>query len=203
MLSFLRETLETVAIALVIFFALQLSFQNYKVEGASMEPSFKEGEYLMVNKVVYVSFDPSSLRSVLPFLPGKSGDGFRLFHPPNRGEVIIFHFPKDPSRDFIKRVIGLPGDRIEIRRGDVFVNGEKIDELYIERKGTFSMSELTVPQDTYFVLGDNRVVSNDSREWGGVPKENIIGKAWFAYWPTSRWGFIPSYTLGSAPASEN
>ena len=202
-LSFLRETLETVVIALVIFSALQFSFQNFRVEGASMEPNFKEGEYLMVNKLVYVSFDPSFLRYILPFLPIKTGNGFHPFHPPERGEVIVFHFPRDPSRDFIKRVMGIPGDEIEIRRGDVFVNGEKIEEPYIQRKDTYSMPRIKVPQGTYFVLGDNRASTNDSRDWGGVPEDKIIGKAWFAYWPTNRWGFIPSNPIGSASAPKN
>ena len=105
------------------------------------------------------------------------------FHPPNHGEVIIFHYPDDPTRDFIKRVIGVPGDAIEIRRGDVYRNGEFIEEPFIINPSTRSYGPTIVSPAHYYVLGDNRRSSNDSRDWGLVPEQNVVGRAWLIYWP--------------------
>ncbi len=178
-----RELIETVILALLIFLGLQFSVQNFRVEGSSMEPTLVEGQYLLVNKIVYLRFDPRDLQNFLPFIGSERTDTVYPFHGPSRGEVIIFHYPLNPSRDFVKRVIGLPGDIVEIDRGVVSVNGVELDEPYVTHPDRRSMSEFVVPENSYFVLGDNRRASNDSRDWGEVPVENIIGRAWVNYWP--------------------
>ena len=184
MRGLIREFIETALLALLIFVGLQFSVQNFIVEGSSMEPTLEEGQHLLVNKLVYFRLDPQSLRSFLPLIGADREDSLFPFHPPRRGEVIIFRFPKDPTRDFVKRVIGVPGDFIEIRKGQVFVNDEKLDEPYVARPDRRTMSRLQVPGDFYFVMGDNRRSSNDSRDWGPVAARHMVGRAWVSYWPT-------------------
>lgn len=194
MRAVIRELIETVILALVIFLVLQFSVQNFRVEGSSMEPTLEEGQYLLVNKLVYFHFDPHGLSAVLPFVSGDAERAVFPFRAPSRGEVIIFRFPRDPSRDFVKRVIGLPGDVVEIHRGQLFVNGEAVEEPYLTYRDLDNMEPVRVPPDSYFVLGDNRRASNDSRDWGAVPADHIIGRAWVSYWPLDRW-----HTLGILP----
>ena len=159
--AIVREMFETVLLAIIIFVVLQFSVQNYQVRGSSMQPTLDQGAYVLVNKLVYLfSFDL-----------------------PDHGDVIVFRYPGDESRDFVKRVIGIPGDTLEIKRGQVILNGRLLKEHYVSNLGNSSESLLTVPKGGYYVLGDNRSVSNDSRNWGPVYRENIIGKAWFSFWP--------------------
>ena len=116
---------------------------------------------------------------------GDEGSSY-LFDPPQRGEVVVFRFPVDPSRDFVKRVIAVPGDSVEIRNGNVFVNDKALEEPYtLDDPRGITMIEQVMGPDEYFVLGDNRLQSNDSKNWGPVPLENIIGKVWVSYWPLS------------------
>ncbi|MBM3944128.1 MAG: signal peptidase I [SAR202 cluster bacterium] len=189
MRRFLRDLIETVLMALVIYLALQFSVQPYKVEGSSMHPTLQQGEYVLVNKLVYWHFSEDFLIRVAPFLSEDDDSNIWPAHPPRRGEIVIFKFPLDTSRNFVKRVIGVPGDVIEITNGVVFVNGVRLDEPYL-----MSHSEVCtgrygcrgpyeVPADTYYVLGDNRGASDDSRNWGPVPVEDIIGREWVSYWP--------------------
>ena len=191
-----RELLEATVLALVVFFVIQLSIQNFRVEGHSMTPTLETGEYLMVNKVPYLRVDMKRLARLIPFWDvDESEEQYLPFsHPPERGDVIVFRAPKKPARDFVKRVIGLPGERVEIKGGVVYINGVKLDEPYPASSDlTRSMpcipqtaqSNCTLQGDQYFVLGDNRRSSNDSRDWGPVPQENIVGKVWFIYWPLS------------------
>lgn len=194
MRAVIRELIETVILALVIFLVLQFSVQNFRVEGSSMEPTLEEGQYLLVNKLVYFHFDPRGLAAFLPFLSEDGELAVFPFHAPSRGEVIIFRFPRNPSRDFVKRVIGMPGDVVEIHRGQLFINGEAVEEPYITYRDLDNMEPVRVPPDSYFVLGDNRRASNDSRDWGAVPADHIIGRAWVSYWPLGRW-----HTLGILP----
>jgi signal peptidase I len=169
----LRELIETLILTLVIFLIIRFAVQNFRIEGSSMEPNFHDGQYLFVNKLIY------------------------MFQPPQRGDVIVFVPPNSSSRDFIKRVIGLPGERVEIRSGTVFINGEPLIENYPLNPGSYSSGPIVVPPDEYFVLGDNRNYSSDSHSWGTVPLKKIIGKAWFSYWPPQTIGFIPDYTYAS------
>ena len=158
-----------------------------------MEPALEEGQHLLVNKLVYFSLDPQDLPRLLPFIDDDRDAPLFPFHPPNRGEVIIFHWPRDPSRDFVKRVIGTPGDTVEIRLGQVFVNGHEIDEPYVTYLDRRNEPPITVPPDSYFVLGDNRRHSSDSRDWGLVPADSIIGRAWVCYWPMNRIGIVRAF----------
>lgn len=191
MSSVVREFLEAILLALVVFLVIQTSVQNFKVEGSSMRPTLEGGQYLLVNKLVYFKLDEERLSRMIPFWKVDEAEKHFAVHPPQRGEVIVFAFPRDPTRDFVKRVIGVPGDRVEIREGTVFVNGEPLDEPYITQEDSSNMSEITLGEKEYFVLGDNRRGSNDSRNWGPVPEENILGKVWIIYWPLSHWDLLP------------
>jgi len=171
--SFLREIVETIVLVLIIYGLLSLGFRNFRVIQTSMEPNFHEGQYLVVNKLAY-----------------------RL-HSPQRSDVIIFHPPANPEKEYIKRVIGLPSEEVKIEKGQVFINGHPLKETYITYPGQGSWGPAIVGQDEYFVLGDNRNNSSDSRSWGMLPRENIIGKAWLYYWPPQEWGLVPRYTFVS------
>lgn len=150
------------AILIVIFVV-----QPVKVEGTSMEPKLQPQDRLFVNKFVYYVSDIG------------------------RGDVVVFWYPRDPSKSFIKRVIGLPGDSVEIRSGTVFVNGKSLFEPYLlKRVDADSHPPEVVPPQHYFVLGDHRDSSSDSRDWGSVSKQNIFGAAVFRYWPLQRIGFV-------------
>jgi signal peptidase I len=171
----LRDILEAVVLAVAIFVALQFVIQNTVVEGNSMEPNFVDGERLLVNKL-----------------------GYR-FSEPQRGDVIVFHAPGYENKDFIKRVIGLPGDSIAIRDGLVSVNGQVLDEPWLPAVGLDSYGPYTVPDEQYFVMGDNRPHSNDSRSWEqALPRENIVGKVWLSVWPLEAWGIVGTDRPGPA-----
>ena len=186
-----RESFETIILALLVFMVLHVSIQNYKVEGPSMEPTLNQNEYLIVNKIVYLRFDPAEVFDALPFYGGETDeDSQYIFHPPVRGEVVVFRSPRDPDRDFVKRVIGLPGETVEIVQGTVYVNGLELVEPYLDRKDNTTMAPVDVDQGTVFVLGDNRGSSNDSRSWGPVPAENLIGRAWMRFWPLDHLGVL-------------
>ena len=181
----LRELLEAVVLALIVFMVIQTSVRNFKVDGSSMNPTLEGGQYLMVNKLVYFQLDMVRLSRIVPFWKVDRPDRRFAVHPPQRGEVIVFHFPRDTSKDFVKRVIALPGDTIEIRRGKVIINDSFQEETYITHKGSSSMAPLRLNTKEYFVMGDNRRSSNDSRSWGPVPESLVLGKVWFVYWPFS------------------
>lgn len=183
----LRDMLQTALLALFLFSGLQATIQNFRVEGSSMQPTLAEDQYLLVNKFLYYRFDGDRLARYIPFLDIEPGETRFLFREPQRGEIIVFHYPRDTTRDFVKRVIAVPGDTVEIRIGKVYVNGLIVDEPYLSGpSGRTNLAKQTIGQDEYFVLGDNRLQSNDSRSWGTVPLSNVVGKAWFAYWPTSK-----------------
>ena len=179
-------------LALTIFLVLQFSVQNFKVEGSSMQPTLTEGQYLLVNKIVYARVNRDSLASLLPFVGDdeRSADQLFAFHTPAPGEVIIFHCPRDPSRDFVKRVIAGPGDTVEILEGQVYVNDEARDEPYITHPDRRTASKVEVPPGEFYVLGDNRRASNDSRDWGTVPAANVVGRAWLSYWPPENFNVL-------------
>ncbi len=163
--SLWRETLETLLLAVILFLIINATTGRFQVRGSSMEPTLHDGQYLVVGKVAY------------------------WLHPPERGDVIVFLPPHHPDEDYIKRVIGLPGERVEIRQGKVFVQGVPLDEPYIQEVGFYSGTWELGPGE-YFVLGDNRQNSSDSHNWGVLPRENIVGKAWLCYWPPEDWGLV-------------
>jgi signal peptidase I len=162
----IREVVETVLIAIVLAFVIRgFVVETFVVVGPSMEPTLHDAERLFVNKVSY-----------------------RL-HAPNRLDIVVFGYPRDPQRDFIKRIIGLPGDTIEMRDGRVYINGEFLEESYVAFPDHHSTTgPIEVPLEHVFVLGDNRRNSEDSRYFGPVPLENIRGKAFLLYWPLRRFG---------------
>lgn len=168
-MKILREVVITVLIAVAVFAILQLTVQSYTVVMSSMEPNFQQGECIMVNKVSYHS----------------SG--------PQRGDVIVFHPPVESQFPYIKRVIGLPGDTVEIKDGIVSINGTPLHEPYILQEPPQNNKDygpIVLSNGEYFVLGDNRNNSSDSRSWGPIKRNDIIGKAWFIYWPPSKWGVV-------------
>lgn len=172
MRTFLREIIGTLLLVVVIFFLLQITVQSFVIVGSSMEPNLQERQRILINKVVYA------------------------FHEPERGDVIVFHPPNNPQTDYIKRIIGLPGESIEIKQGMVYIHKDgnilPLDEPYIEGPLTRTFNGDPIPQDEYFVLGDNRNNSTDSRSGWTVKREDIIGKAWLSIWPP---GLVPNYSL--------
>jgi signal peptidase I len=200
----IRELAETVILALLFFFALRAVVQNFRVEGSSMVPSFLDSQYVLVNKAVYTHVDPGTLPSWVPFLGGGTSSDPYLFHPPQRGDVIVFHPPppNDPSRDFIKRVVGVPGDTVDIRDGGVYVNGARISEPFIQQP-TFPINvrftHVALGPNQYYVLGDNRGNSSDSRAWGPITGDAIVGRAWLVYWPLSAIKVAPNHPEQVSP----
>ena len=184
-----QELVETLLLAMLIFFAIGGipgrgggTIQNFRVEGASMEPSLDSGEYLIVNKLAYAEID-LSLFDWLPLFDSGDNPVHHLWDSPSRGDVIVFRAPIDLNRDFIKRIIGVPGDTVEVGQdGVVKLNGEIIDEPYISGRTICPCETWVVPEGAYFVLGDNRQNSSDSRRGWFVPEENIVGKALITYW---------------------
>lgn len=197
--NLVREMLETAIFVLLIFLIVRGVMQNFKIEGQSMEPNLHGGQYIIVNKILYFHFD---INAPLRLLPGRSDTLPKIIYPfrkPHRGDVVVFEYPRDFSRDYIKRVIGVEGDTIGIRDGKVFVNGVLLDETYLEGAQTVCTSQdrcaretIVVKPGALFVLGDNRNNSSDSREWDELPLDRVIGKAWISYWPSTYWGVIPT-----------
>ncbi len=172
--AFILDLFETTVLALVIFLLIYLFlWQPHRIKGHSMEPNFHDGELILTNKISY------------------------QLHPPQRGDVIVFRAPMEEDKDYIKRIIGLPGEKVMVKDGSVYINGKLLKEPYlapeVRTKGSYYLpdgQEKIVPPNSYVVMGDNRPYSSDSREWGPVPEKNIIGKTWLRYWPFSRFGLI-------------
>ncbi|MDP6549613.1 MAG: signal peptidase I [Dehalococcoidia bacterium] len=181
--------MEAAVLALLVFLVIQGTVRNFRVDGSSMHPTLEGGQYLLVNKLVYFKVDKERLSRIVPFWKVDQPDGRFAIHPPERGEVIVFHFPNNPSKDFVKRVIALPGEEVSLRAGTVYINGEPLEETWQPAKDSSTRPPLRVPEKEYYVLGDNRKASNDSRNWGFVSEEEVVGKVWLVYWPTSsaRW----------------
>ncbi len=167
LLHWLREVLETILPAVLIAFLINFFLaQATQVHGQSMEPTLHSEQRLVVEKLSY------------------------RFHGPRRGDIVVLKSPQHSSELLIKRVIGLPGETVEIRQGRVYINGWGLDEPYLERPAGGNWGPVTVPPLHVFVLGDNRGFSNDSRAFGMVPIENIVGRAWVSYWPLDEMGAV-------------
>jgi signal peptidase I len=160
---------ETIVLSLIIFLLMRQVVQNYRIESHSMEPNFSEGQFILVNKLAY------------------------LLGEPQRGDVLVFHNPNNPNEDYIKRIIGLPGDTLTITGSHVYVNGELLDEPYIayEIRPGEQFGPVVIEPDHLFVMGDNRPNSSDSRRFGPLPQDLVVGRAWLRVWPPDKWGLIP------------
>ena len=174
--GFARDILEISLISFILFLSINTLSARIRVESVSMEPTLYAGNFVIVSKLTY------------------------RFEEPGRGDIIVFHYPPNPEQDpYIKRVIGLPGDRVDVRGEEVLINGIRIAEPYLESP-TRQDGEWIVPPDSLFVMGDNRNNSSDSRSWGVVPKENVIGKALVVYWPPDKWDLLnSSYAVAAEP----
>ncbi len=181
----LRDIIETVILALLVFLLVREGMQNFQVEGSSMVPTVSDNDFVVVNKLSYKRLDIGPLDALAP---GKSNGDF-LFGGPGRGDIVVFQSPSDLSRDFVKRVIGLPGDVVEIRSGSVLVNGEVLDDTaFTNGPLVGDTAPTTVPPEHYYVLGDNRNASLDSRSFGPIHERLIVGKCWFRWLPLNQIG---------------
>ena len=187
-----REMTEAVLIALLVLVVLQTTVRNFKVEGSSMVPTLQGGQYLVVDQASFFKFDKERLSRAVPFWKTSEVEPQYAFDPPTRGEVIVFNYPLDPRKDFVKRVVGLPGETVEVRDGVVLVDGETLPEPYLQRKDSSDAPPLTLGEKEYYVIGDNRRNSNDSRSWGAVSEDNIVGRVWLVYWPWDDIHFVDS-----------
>lgn len=168
--SMLYEIFETAVIALVMVFVINAVSARIRVDGSSMEPNFHDGNYVVVSRLAY------------------------RFGEIERGDVVVFEFPSENGEDYIKRVIGLPGDHVEIKGGYLYVNDMQLDEPYIMETPRRDY-DVYVPSDMVVVMGDNRNDSTDSRAWGPMAIPDIVGKAVFVYWPFTDFGGVTHYDL--------
>lgn len=162
---FIKDILETLVLAVVLFIGINAVSARVRVDGFSMRPTLEDGEFVLVSRMSY------------------------KFSEYERGDIVVFHFPLDPKEELIKRVIGLPGDHVRVEGGQVFLNGQLLEETYIAEAPRYS-GEWVVTEGFLFVLGDNRNNSNDSKDWGLLPQENVVGKAVLIYWPPPMWGAL-------------
>jgi len=170
-MKIMRALIIVAALVVIFVLAILVATSSFAVEGNAMEPGFHPGELVMVSRAAY----QQSL--------------------PQRGDVIVFHYPVDRTLEYIKRVIGLPGETLEINEGQVTIDGQALAEPYLLHQEPDPQSgKWVVPSDSYFVMGDNRLHSSDSRSWGVVSRELIIGKVWLSYWPLNSWGAVPPVT---------
>jgi len=169
---FALDIFETLVLATVLFLGINAVSARVRVDGFSMRPTLEDGEFVLVNKLSY------------------------RFSQVERGDIIVFHFPMNPDEELIKRVVGLPGDRVKIQNGQVFVNDRPLSEVYIAAAPLYS-GEWTVSEGHLFVLGDNRNDSSDSHSWGLLPFDKVVGKAVLIYWPPPLWEFIQHTELSN------
>lgn len=169
-----RQILETITLVLLMLLVIRVTLQNFHIDGHSMEPTLHDQEYILVNKAAY------------------------LLQEPARGDIIVFQYPLDPQENYIKRIIATPGDRISIQKNTVIVDGTALHERYVNKDDPYNpypaINQRVVGANQYFVMGDNRGNSSDSRAWGMVPRQNIIGKAVVVYWPfdVDNFGLLPN-----------
>lgn len=168
-LRFFADILETMILSVVLFVGINYITARIRVDGSSMEPTLHSGQLVLVNRLAY-----------------KIGE-------PTYGDIVVFYYPRDPDQEYIKRLIGLPGDHISVQNGQVSVNDIPLNEPYIAAAPMYA-GEWDVPQNQYFVLGDNRNNSSDSHQWGMVPVDFVIGKALAVYWPPEDWTLVTSFS---------
>jgi signal peptidase I len=182
----IRDWAESIVIAFLLAMTIRaFVVQAFKIPTGSMKPTLWEGDLILVNKFIY--------GAKVPFTKYRLPEVGKL----QRGDVVVFIYPEDPKKDYIKRLVGLPGDTVEIRNGTIYVNDKPLlertfNQRYYYNRGDYAKEaqKITVPQDSLYVLGDNSISSKDSRYWGFVPRNNILGKAMVVYWPIRRMGVI-------------
>ncbi|MCJ7654492.1 MAG: signal peptidase I, partial [Dehalococcoidia bacterium] len=173
-MKFFRDIIAPILVGLAVFALFQVTVGSFKVYGSSMLPGIEEGDYILVSKAAY------------------------FFNEPQRGNTIVFHSPRDPNTDLIKRIIAVPGDTVEIKDNTVFVNDTALVETsYTLEPPHYFMLPQEIPAGHYFVLGDNRNNSSDSHRGWTLPRENIVGKTWLTYWPPYRWRLMEHYTINA------
>ncbi|HTP10474.1 MAG TPA: signal peptidase I [Anaerolineae bacterium] len=172
-----RDLVETMVLVAIAFLAINALIGRFRIEQVSMQPNLHEGEYVIVDKVSY------SLRQ------------------PERGEIVVLKNPTPGQPDLIKRVIGLPGETIEVRGGAAYINGQPLTEPYIAQPMTTDFPATLLQANQYFVMGDNRNNSEDSRRFGARPLSDIVGRAWIIYWPPAEWQILsrPTYAAPATP----
>ncbi len=174
--SALREMVETILLTLLIYVLIRtFLIENYRVEGRSMTPTLEDQQFLIVNKLDY-----------------------RL-REPERGDIVVFLDPRNENLKLIKRIIGLPGELVEVRNGQVYIDGQALDEPYVRNQAGYSEPAERVPEGQFYVLGDNRANSSDSHNWGTLAEDKIVGRAWFSYWPPELWGPLRHTEYAWAP----
>ena len=172
-LRLIGSLLQTVLFAVILFFVVNMITARIRVEGDSMEPSLIDGQFVVVNRLAY------------------------KLTKPERGDIVVFNFPLNPDRRFIKRIIGLPGDLVQVNDGEVFINGNLLTEPYLAAPAAYN-DQWEIGRTEVFVLGDNRNNSSDSQNWGPLELQDIIGKAFLVYWPLDSMGWIPQYDPAAA-----
>ena len=188
------EALEVLALALLMFVAVRSIAQNFVVDGGSMEPTFANGEMLIVNKLAYRTFNVS-------WLPWTDQQHWQPFGRPRAGDIVVFRFPQNPERDFIKRIIATQGQTVEVRSGVLMIDGVPVQEPYLSQPVAYEFGPITVPEGSMFVLGDNRNNSYDSHSWGTLEQQYLIGRAELRYWPLSRAGRMDHSAASETPAA--
>lgn len=191
------EFIQILLLALLMVMLIRNVVQNYRIEGLSMEPNFHDGQFLIVNRYAYCP----GIHLEIPIINTELYEKTWCTRQPRRGDVIIFEYPRDPSRDFIKRVIGLPGETIEIRDGKVYVDNQLVPEPFGPNPGSYNAGPIVVGPDEVYVMGDNRNNSSDSHMWGPLPQGLIIGRALVSYWPPRYWSLVPKYDLTDLSAA--
>jgi signal peptidase I len=171
--AFFLELILALGLAVVVYTLLHFTVQHSIVDGSSMLPGLENNQRLIINKTAYLIKDPQ------------------------RGDVVIIHPPVEPQKQWVKRIVGMPGDSVRVEKGQVYVNGVALLEPYIREAPAYIMATVTVPAGQYFVMGDNRNHSSDSHYGWTVARENIIGEVWLRFWPFNQWGLIHSYPLAA------
>jgi signal peptidase I len=200
-----REVMPVAILITLVFLGAHLFVRTFRVDGTSMEPALAADQFLLIGKVAYLQADGTPFAGRLPAT--WQGSVEYPFGGPRRGDVAVFRSPVERNKSYVKRIIGLPGEEVLVKDGDVFVNGLPLDEPYVRfpAPDTYTYPRrgrpLRVPDGKYFVLGDNRPESADSRSGWLVPAENLVGRAWLSYWPPTTWGPLPREVVRERPAA--
>ena len=187
-----REIVETLLLAALIFFLVRLVVLNFRVDGQSMTPNLDDGQMLLVNRNAYQFVD-------------WQGNKFYPFDPPERGDIVVFNPPTESDKPYIKRIIGLPGDTIEVVGDTILINGEELPQPFVHNlnpEGTY-FGPVIVPENSLFVMGDNRPRSSDSRAIGAIDEDLVVGKAWLRVWPLSEFGLVEHFELLPGASAES